>query len=316
MIYHYISMIGELVKIGKIARLRLGGKKVLLPGKSASLGAAAVLAAALLASACATGAGVQRSLPAPPRAAERIGPWDVTIALYDPALFGPERPLTELIKQYRLPLDNGRLKNPRLLVNKSQRRLELWVRRRMVKAYRVQLGGNPHGPKIRQGDRKTPEGIYFVCARLPSTYHMSLWISYPNLEDARRGLESGLITGEEYEAIAAALKKGACPPQDTKLGGDVLLHGQQPEYTAELARAQRDRPGPLRSGLRTGDANPATVREFEDWTDGCVALFNPDIRELYEFVPDGAPVTIIADGKVTLPPRLEKPASGRRRESQ
>ena len=294
------------VKIGINARLKFMREKVFSLGRSVPLKIAVFLAAAILASACATGPGVQRSLPAPPRAAERVGPWDLTIALYDPALFGPERPLAELIKEYRLPLDNGRLKNPRFLVNKSQRRLELWVRRRMVKAYRVQLGWNPHGPKIRQGDRKTPEGEYFVCARLPSTYHMSLWISYPNLEDARRGLESGLITGKEYEAIAAALKNGACPPQDTKLGGNLLLHGQQPEYTTELARAQHAQPGLLRPGLREGDADPAMVREFEDWTDGCVALFNPDIRELYEFVPDGSPITIVAEGKVTLPPKSRR----------
>lgn len=275
-------------------------------GKTTTIRLLFSLAGAILASACATGAGVQRSLPAPPRAAERLGPWDLPVALYDPALFGPERPLAELIKEYRLPLDNGRLKNARLLVNKPQRRLELWALRRMVKAYRVQLGWNPHGPKIRQGDRKTPEGEYFICARLPSTYHLSLWISYPNLGDARRGLESGLITGKEYEAIVAAFGKGACPPQDTKLGGDLLLHGQEPDYTAGLARAQRARPGPLRQGLREGDADPATVREFEDWTDGCVAMFNPDIRELYEFVPDGAPITIVANGKVTPPPKSRR----------
>jgi hypothetical protein len=299
-------MLGTPIKIGINAQLKFMREKVLSPGRSGPLKAAVLLAAAILASACAAGPGVPRSLPAPPLPAERLAPWDLTIALYDPALFGPERPLAELIKEYRLPLDTGKLKKPLLLVNKSQRRLELWVRRRMVKAYRVQLGWNPHGPKIRQGDLKTPEGTYFICARLPSTYHMALWISYPNLEDARRGLESGLITGKEYEAIAAALEKGACPPQDTKLGGDLLVHGQLPEDTAEFARAQRARPETLRPELRIGDADPATVSEFEDWTDGCVALFNPDIRELYEFVPDGAPVTIVANGKVTPPPKSRR----------
>lgn len=276
------------------------------PGRSTALKAATLLAAAILAGACATGAGVQTTLPAPPRAAERLGPSGLPIALYDPALFGPDRPLPDLIRKYRLPLSAGKLKNPSLLVNKSQRRLELWVGRRMVKAYRVQLGWNPHGPKLRQGDRKTPEGKYFICARMPSTYYMSLWISYPNIEDARRGLQSGLISAKEYEAIVAALGKRACPPQNTNLGGDLLVHGQEPDYTAEIAKAERAQPAPLRPGLQEGDADPAAVREFEDWTDGCVALFNPDIRELYEFVPDGAPVTIVGEGKVTPPPKSRR----------
>jgi hypothetical protein len=190
-----------------------------------------------------------------------------------------------------------------LLLNKAQRRLELWVGRRMVKAYRIQLGQNPAGPKVRQGDSRTPEGRYFICAHRTSTFYLALWISYPNLNDARAGLQAGRVNRRQFEAIAAALKKGVCPPQDTDLGGRLLLHGQLPEHTAEVAREQRRRPGALRSGLKLGDADPSGVREFYDWTDGCAALFNPDIRELYEFIPDGTPLMIVANGPVTLPPR-------------
>ena len=41
------------------------------------------------------------------------------------------------------------------------------------------------------------------------------------------------------------------------------------------------------------------MREYQDWTDGCVALFNPDIRELYEFIGDGTEVIIVANAAVT-----------------
>jgi lipoprotein-anchoring transpeptidase ErfK/SrfK len=57
-----------------------------------------------------------------------------------------------------------------------------------------------------------------------------------------------------------------------------------------------------------GDADPAAMREYQDWTDGCIALFNPDIRELYEFVPDGAEVTIVSNAAITPP---KKTCSGR-----
>ncbi len=43
------------------------------------------------------------------------------------------------------------------------------------------------------------------------------------------------------------------------------------------------------------------MKEYQDWTDGCVALFNPDIRELYEFVAEGTPVIIVANAAVTRP---------------
>ncbi len=246
------------------------------------------------------------SLPAPPKPAERIGSWGLTIALYDPALFGPEQPLAQIIREYGLPLDKGKLKKPLLLINKAQRRLELWVGRRMVKAYRVQLSVRPHGPKQRQGDKRVPEGTYFVCAHGPSAYYLGLWLDYPNAGEAQRGLEAGLIGPKEYRAITEALDKHSCPPFNTKLGGDILLHGQLPEYTEEMAKAQRAKPGTLRPGLRIGDADPSTVRELQDWTDGCVALFNPDIRELYEFIPDGAQVRIVANAAVTAPGKTRR----------
>jgi hypothetical protein len=172
----------------------------------------------------------------------------------------------------------------------------------MVKAYRIQLGQNATGPKVRQGDFRTPEGRYFICSHRSSTFYLALWISYPNLNDALAGLQAGRINQREFEEIAVALKKGVCPPQDTNLGGRLLLHGQLPEHTAEFAREQRRRADAFRPGLKLGDADPSKVREFYDWTDGCAALFNPDIRELYEFVPDGTPLTIVANGPVTPPP--------------
>jgi hypothetical protein len=98
------------------------------------------VAIALLLGSYAGGPRWPASVPGPGRPSERAGNRETTIALYDPALFGPERPLARLVKEGRLPLDQGKLKNVCLLVNKAQRRLELWVRRRMVKAYRIQLG--------------------------------------------------------------------------------------------------------------------------------------------------------------------------------
>ncbi|MHB8709283.1 MAG: L,D-transpeptidase family protein, partial [Desulfuromonadales bacterium] len=71
------------------------------------------------------------------------------------------------------------------------------------KAYRIALGGNPIGPKEKQGDHKTPEGIYFIESRnRDSQYHLSLRISYPNESDKRH---------------AQAL--GVSP------GGDIMIHG-------------------------------------------------------------------------------------------
>jgi len=294
------------MRAGMIRRPEPAGSAAVITRCKQGLGTAAAAMALLGLAACAVGPRPPAPLPAPPLPASRPGPWGTTYAVYDPAFFGPERPLAEVVSAYRLRLTDGKLKNARLLLNNSQRRLELWVGRRMVKAYRVQLGENPVGHKTRQGDSRTPEGEYLICDRRPSTYFRSLWISYPNLDDARVGLKAGLITRKQFEEIAAALKKGICPPQDTRLGGFLLLHGQLSEHTADLARGHRARPTTLRPGLEIGDADPSKVREFYDWTDGCAGMFNPDIRELYEFIPQRTRLVIVADGPVT-PPALASP---------
>jgi hypothetical protein len=273
-----------------------------MKAKRASDAAAFIVAIAVaLTAACAGRLPLAASRPGPARPAERPGPWETTIALYNPALYGPERPLAALIRQHRLPLEKGKLKKPLLLVNKAQRRLELWVRGRMIKAYRIQLGWNAHGPKVRQGDRKTPEGRYLVCDHRSSAYHLALWLSYPNAADARRGRDDGLIGARQYDSILKRLKANDCPPMETSLGGNILIHGQLPELTAEMSAKHRANPASLRSGFRAGDADPADMREYQDWTDGCISLFNPDIRELYEFVPDRAVVVIVANAAVTRP---------------
>jgi len=239
--------------------------------------------------------------PGPEKPSEKPGAWGTTIAVYDAALYGPERPLAQIVVERHLRLEDGKLRRAWILVNKAQRRLELWVGRHMIKAYRIQLGWRAHGPKERLGDQKTPEGRYFVCAHRRSAYYLGLLLSYPNAADARRGLDSGLIDPAQYKAILEKLDAGACPPQDTKLGGAILIHGQLPELTSEMTRKHKADPSSLRPGWQPGDADPAAMKEFQDWTDGCIALFNPDIRELYEFVADGTEVLIVANARVTKP---------------
>jgi murein L,D-transpeptidase YafK len=152
------------------------------------------------------------------------------------------------------------LKNPRIVVFKSKRRLELYADGALVRTYRVALGLNPVPPKKRQGDHATPEGEYYVFVRNDkSAFYLSLGLSYPNIEDAERGLRDGLISRGQRDAIVSAIKRKARPPQNTALGGDIFIHG---------------------NGAGS------------DWTWGCVALENADVKELFDAVPVGTAVTI------------------------
>lgn len=84
----------------------------------------------------------------------------------------------------------------RVLIEKKERRLTLLSKDKVLKTYRIALGGNPNGPKERRGDNKTPEGTYVINARnRDSRYHLSLQISYPNEKDKKRAKELGVSPG-------------------------------------------------------------------------------------------------------------------------
>ncbi|HXF41829.1 MAG TPA: L,D-transpeptidase [Blastocatellia bacterium] len=152
------------------------------------------------------------------------------------------------------------LVNPRIVVIKSKRLLHLYSNDSLVKTYRVALGLSPIENKARAGDRRTPEGEFYICLKNSrSQFYLSLGLSYPNREHAERGLRDGLITRSQYNQIIAALARKRTPPPNTRLGGEIFIHGN-------------------------GSKN--------DWTWGCVALDDGDIRELFDAVPVGTPVFI------------------------
>jgi murein L,D-transpeptidase YafK len=91
----------------------------------------------------------------------------------------------------------------KILIEKKERRLTLISKGKVLKTYKIALGGNPIGPKERQGDHKTPEGTYVIDSRKKdSRYHLSLHISYPNDKDRKRAKELGVSPG-----------------------GDIMIHG-------------------------------------------------------------------------------------------
>ena len=84
----------------------------------------------------------------------------------------------------------------KVLVEKRERRLSLMSKEKVLRSYKIALGGNPNGPKERQGDNKTPEGTYTIDSRnRDSRFHLSLHISYPNEKDIKRAKGLGVSPG-------------------------------------------------------------------------------------------------------------------------
>src|SRR6476620_8581625 len=112
------------------------------------------------------------------------------------------------------------LERPRIVVRKAARRLDLYSGDKLLRTYKAGLGFSPIADKKQEGDGATPEGEFYVFVKNnKSAYYLSLGISYPNAEDADRGLRDGLINRAQYRAITEAIRNKTAPPQYPKLGG-------------------------------------------------------------------------------------------------
>jgi tetratricopeptide (TPR) repeat protein len=127
----------------------------------------------------------------------------------------------------------------RILIEKSARRLMLISRGEVLKSYKIALGGNPIGPKERQGDNKTPVGTYVIDARnRDSRFHLSLHISYPNERDKKRAKELGVSPGGDI--MIHGIKNGYSWVGDAHTGVDwtkgcIAVNDQEIEEIDKLA---------------------------------------------------------------------------------
>jgi murein L,D-transpeptidase YafK len=90
---------------------------------------------------------------------------------------------------------------------KQERLLEVWVGDppQLVKTYPILGASGTLGPKLREGDRQVPEGLYRIASLNPnSKYHLALRVNYPNRVDKRQARREG--------------RKG--------LGGAIMIHGK------------------------------------------------------------------------------------------
>jgi murein L,D-transpeptidase YafK len=185
---------------------------------------------------------------------------------YYPYFRRPWMPKLGLLKGKRAARWRGRrpilsATNPSLVISKARCEMELYDGEKLLKTYRIALGLNPLDDKRKEGDGCTPEGEFYICTKNDrSRFHLFLGLSYPSEEDAERGLNAGLISKEEHDRILEALTDRRRPPWDTRLGGEIGIHGGGSE---------------------------------SHWTQGGIAIENRDIEELFLIVDIGTPVTIL-----------------------
>ncbi len=147
-----------------------------------------------------------------------------------------------------------------LAYDKSSHYLEVWANGEMVKSYMV-TSGAAEGDKQKQGDYKTPVGYFYVYGKKVSdSLKEEICLNYPNIEDAKRGLKTGLIGKSTYDEIVSANRSMQKPSGGTALGGGIEVHGNG---------------------------------ELMDATRGCVGVENGWIKEIYEVMQVGDRVYIV-----------------------
>jgi len=136
----------------------------------------------------------------------------------------------------------------RVLIKKSERKLFLMKKDRILKSVDISLGLVPTGDKLSEGDFRTPEGRYKLTERNPaSDFFLSILISYPNGSDDREAERVGLSPG-----------------------GQIMIHGQpnSPSHSPDYYR-------------------------WTDWTDGCVAVSNSNMVDIWLMTDNNTPIDIL-----------------------
>lgn len=119
----------------------------------------------------------------------------------------------------------------------------------------------------RRGDETTPRGTFHVSwIDRKSRYGTFYGFDYPSEPIARRAYAEGIIGKVEFDAIMQALRQNRMPPQHTALGGRLGIHG-----------------------LGNGDLR---IHQTVNWTDGCIALTNGEVRKLSRWIGLGTRVVI------------------------
>lgn len=140
-----------------------------------------------------------------------------------------------------------------IVVNKAKYNVQVYYRRKLVRYYQAVFGPKPLENKRMEGDRCTPEGWFTIKNKNPnSKYTKFLLLSYPN---------------DSCTICFNRAKQNGNIPKTARIGSDVGIHGI----------------------WKGGDD---MIEKGVGWTDGCVALKNKDIEELYTLTGIGTKVFI------------------------
>ena len=140
-----------------------------------------------------------------------------------------------------------------IIIDKSDFELRVYDEEGWYATYPVVFGSKDQGDKMKQGDKKTPNGTYSILLKkIHPKWGKELLLDYPLPEDVEKFKER---------------KKQGLISKNARIGDGIAIHGTRPE-------------------------EEWTVDSEYNWTDGCISLKYSEMKELYEYIKQGTKVTI------------------------
>jgi murein L,D-transpeptidase YafK len=140
-----------------------------------------------------------------------------------------------------------------IIIDKSDYELKVYDEEGWYATYPIVFGSKDLGDKMREGDKKTPDGQFkIIQKKIHTKWSHELLLDFPNEESILRFNER---------------KQKGLLPKNAKIGGGIAIHATRP-------------------------AEEWTVDNFYNWTDGCVSVKYTEMKDLYSYIPVGTPVTI------------------------
>jgi murein L,D-transpeptidase YafK len=140
-----------------------------------------------------------------------------------------------------------------IIIDKSDYELKVYDDEGWYATYPIVFGSKDLGDKMKEGDRRTPDGKFkVVLKKIHPKWGPELLLDYPNDMSIKKFNErkaKGLI------------------PYNAKIGDGIAIHATRPD-------------------------EEWTVDNYYNWTDGCVSVKYTEMKDLFSYIPVGTPVTI------------------------
>jgi hypothetical protein len=160
---------------------------------------------------------------------------------------------------------------------KQEKKLELWARDsgefRFIRDYDIKAASGVAGPKLRQGDKQVPEGIYRIEGLNPNShYHLSMKINYPNEFDLFHAWQEGRTDpGSDIFIHGKAASIGCLAMGDETIEELFVLTAQVGAANVKVVIAPHDpRAYPLK----------VSFEELPEWTPELYSIISREIKAL------------------------------------